>query len=84
MPAEGPGLKRRYGCLHQISKGPVNTSQADDNVDGKPKETSFRYADGQDTAGINPTCVFYKFELDPQNMTYEVGMSNTGAMLEAR
>ena len=53
------------------------SNSAADVTDGKPKEASFRYADSQDTAGINPRCVFYKFELDPGKYDVTVGMSNT-------
>ena len=45
--------------------------------DDLDKETTFRYARGQDTAGITPREVTYKFELDPGKYDVEVGMSNT-------
>ena len=46
-------------------------------ADGQSKEATFRYAHGQDTAGINPRYVAYKFELDPGKYDVTVGMSNT-------
>lgn len=53
------------------------SNAAADVADGQPKEATFRYADSQDKAGINPRCVFYKFELDPGEYAVTVGMSNT-------
>ena len=48
-----------------------------DLMDGQSKEATLRYAHGQDTAGISPRYVSYRFELDPGKYKVTVGMSNT-------
>lgn len=48
-----------------------------DLEDGKPKESTFRYAHGQDKVGISPRYVAYRFEVDPGKYDVTVGMSNT-------
>lgn len=46
-------------------------------ADGLSKTTSFRYAHGQDTAGIDPRYIKYRFELEPGEYTVSVCMGNT-------
>lgn len=48
-----------------------------DLEDGKSKTETFRYAHGQDSAGINPRYVSYQFELDPKEYDVTVCMGNT-------
>src|SRR5690606_404126 len=48
-----------------------------DLLDGQSKDVTFRYAHNQDTNGISPRYVAYKFELDPGEYSVKVGMSNT-------
>lgn len=46
-------------------------------ADGQAKTTSFRYAHGQDSAGINPRYIKYCFELEPGTYQVSVCMGNT-------
>ena len=74
---EGPGLESDTGVYTEYtwaSEYDQVNNVAQDDLD---KETTFRYARGQDTAGITPREVTYKFELDPGKYDVEVGMSNT-------
>ena len=74
---EGPGLEQDTGVYTEYtwaSEYDQVNNVAQDDLD---KETTFRYARGQDTAGIDPRYVAYKFELDPGKYDVEVGMSNT-------
>ncbi|MFR4480272.1 MAG: bacterial Ig-like domain-containing protein [[Clostridium] leptum] len=74
---EGPGLEQDTGVYTEYtwaSEYDQVNNVAQDDLD---KETTFRYARGQDTAGITPREVTYKFELDPGKYDVEVGMSNT-------
>ena len=48
-----------------------------DLEDGKSKTETFRYAHGQDSAGISPRYVSYQFELDPKEYDVTVCMGNT-------
>ena len=48
-----------------------------DLADGKAKTETFRYAHGQDSAGINPRYVSYRFELEPGVYDVTVCMGNT-------
>ena len=48
-----------------------------DFTDGKSKTETFRYAHGQDSAGINPRYVSYQFELEPKAYDVTVCMGNT-------
>lgn len=45
-------------------------------ADGQNRNISFRYAHGQDGAGIDPRYVRYRFELEPGTYDIEVGMGN--------
>ena len=45
--------------------------------DGSPKEQTVRYAKDQDTAGISPRFVTYRFELDRQKYDVTVGTANS-------
>lgn len=53
------------------------SNSASDLADGQSKDATLRYAHGQDTAGINPRYISYRFELDPGSYKVTVGMSNT-------
>lgn len=46
-------------------------------ADGKSKTETFRYAHGQDSAGINPRYVSYQFELEPKAYDVTVCMGNS-------
>ena len=48
-----------------------------DLEDGKSKTETFRYAHGQDSAGINPRYVSYQFELEPKAYDVTVCMGNS-------
>ena len=48
-----------------------------DFTDGKLKTETFRYAHGQDSAGINPRYVSYQFELEPKAYDVTVCMGNS-------
>ena len=48
-----------------------------DLTDGKAKTETFRYAHGQDSAGINPRYVSYQFELEPKEYDVMVCMGNS-------
>ena len=52
-------------------------SSLDDLKDGKPKTGTFRYAHGQDTAGISTRYISYAFELDPGKYDITVCMGDT-------
>ena len=49
---------------------------AGDLVDGQPKESTLRYAHNQDSSGINPRYVSYKFEIEPGAYMVTVRMNN--------
>ena len=74
----GPGLSNDEGVYTRFTwaheRDQVN-SVAQDNLN---KNTTFRYACGQDGAGIDPRYVTYKFQVDSDNGTYpvEVGLGN--------
>lgn len=53
------------------------SNAAADLQDGKNKAETFIYAHNQSESGIDPRYVSYKFELDPQEYSVNVGMSNT-------
>lgn len=53
------------------------SNSASDLLDGKAKTESFRYAHGQDTAGISPRYLSYGFELDPGKYDVTVCMGNS-------
>ena len=48
-----------------------------DFADGKSKTETFRYAHGQDSAGINPRYISYQFELEPKEYDVTVCMGNS-------
>lgn len=48
-----------------------------DFADGKGKTETFRYAHGQDSAGINPRYISYQFELEPKEYDVMVCMGNS-------
>ena len=54
----------------------LSNTQAD-LADGKSKTETFRYAHGQDSAGINPRYVSYQFELEPKAYDVTVCMGNS-------
>ena len=54
----------------------LSNNQAD-LADGKSKTETFRYAHGQDGAGISPRYVSYQFELEPKAYDVTVCMGNS-------
>ena len=75
----GPGLTNdegvytKYTWAHQRDIDENNVA-----LDGLPKTTTFRYANGQTEADISPRYVSYQFEVDIANGEYpiEVGVGN--------
>ncbi|MCI9081744.1 MAG: leucine-rich repeat protein [Lachnospiraceae bacterium] len=61
----GNGVYTKYQWANENQSGDV------------PRAKSFRYAHGQDTAGINPRYVKYRFEVEPGTYQVTVGMGNT-------
>ncbi len=53
------------------------SNSSSDLLDGQSKYNTLRYAHGQDTAGINPRYVSYRFEVDPGKYNVTVVMNNT-------
>lgn len=86
MEAEGEVLTPKGGAVNSLDYSndeavyttyqKALSNEANDLLDNKNKEDTFRYAHGQDSAGISPRYVAYKFELDPGKYAVTVGMSN--------
>lgn len=53
------------------------SNDSSDFADGKEKTETFRYAHGQDSAGINPRYVSYRLELEPKAYDVTVCMGNS-------
>lgn len=78
-PGEGAGSNLDYRndkAVYTNYQKALSNSQ-DNLEDGQQKESTFRYAHSQDTAGINPRYVAYQFEIEPGLYDVTVGMSDT-------
>ena len=74
---EGPGLADDTGVYTEYTWASEYNQSNNTAQDGLDKEETFRYARGQDTAGISPREVTYRFELEPGKYDVETGMSDT-------
>ena len=74
---EDPALYQKLDAADKAAYTKYQRANNWELADGLDKTRTFRYADGQDTAGINPRYVKYRFELEPAEYAVSVCMGNT-------
>ena len=76
--SNGPGLTNDEGVYTRYTWAHERDQEDQVALDNLDKNITFRYACGQDGAGIDPRYVTYRFQVDSQDGTYpvEVGLGN--------